>query len=546
MPLTREMMRPAGSKAFKELKKYKFYESETEGSLTTVSLFGDTYQFFFDAERKMAWMNSKHHYKECHNFKLCTKHKDWEGIFSFPRSIVYESFMKSFREQDIKLNGVEENKRLGTECRIVVNQVYKADKHKMARIFGGFLWKHYNSELACMALKAFGLGASAFDYALIANNEEEIRDTLQKAPAILPIWRDLALAKIMGRSAKGREILAPSFDHENFHDHLSALGYFAQKFNPKDAESFSCPDIVKLVKDKLDNFGLTGAGWRYLLKLTPRIVSIILRSVGLTDLFTRLLNWFAEIGVVPRHSLVKPIMNNLSGMILTNDLTALMRVALTKASKMRTGVKTFFSGQMHFVLDWFQKAGIEHQVDRALSLTGGKGFARSHAVQLDPNQRKASWEWFMRQQREWHEAIDLAERLKLKARTEDNSWESALQEVVVKGYKIIPLTSSYELIDEGKDMHHCVGSYSENCLEGNSRIFSIRDKENNKIATLELRFTTYFSGKTQHGWVVNQCRGVCNGDVSAELKTVAEEVARKYNKAVEKFVPKEDKRAIAV
>jgi hypothetical protein len=95
------------------------------------------------------------------------------------------------------------------------------------------------------------------------------------------------------------------------------------------------------------------------------------------------------------------------------------------------------------------------------------------------------------------------------------------------------LTSAYELIEEGKDMHHCVGSYAQNCMDGESRIFSIRDMKDKKIATLELRYH-------REKWAVGQCRSSCNKKVSKEVESVAEIIAKKYNKIYE------EKGAIAV
>lgn len=535
MSITNEILRTIRSHAFKALKQYPFYTSKTDGSLTTLSLFGDTYQFFFDAERKITWFNSKHHYVNSHNYKLCTKYKDWEGIFSFPRSIVFDCYSTFLKKEGLEIRGKDSAKRIGIECRIVTSQVYHADKNKMSRIFGGILWKYLDKDIASLAIKSFGFSTDSFDYALISNNLEEVQDTLNKAPSILPIWRRLALIKIlkacfqkMPSSQKNKLGLDFSFSYEE--DLFFLLG----KVSPDDLSDFHCPNFIDLVKSHLTKMGLTKAAWRFLLKLTPRIVSIILHSTGTGKCLVNVLNWFAEIGVVPRHSLVKPIMNVIGHLFFTEDLTAVMRAALTKASKMRSGIKTFYDGQMRLVLDWFEQSGVQHDVSRSLTMRQDKGFARTKLIQLDSNQRKTNWDWFMRQQRQWHDALNLLERQRAKEATQNNTWDSLLEETFIKGFKVVPLLSSYDLIDEGKDMHHCVGSYSDNCISGKSRIFSIRDKEDNKIATLELSYSVSFNGSFQNTWSVNQCRAVCNGSVSNEVKEVAEEVAKQYNKLTRK------------
>lgn len=47
-------------------------------------------------------------------------------------------------------------------------------------------------------------------------------------------------------------------------------------------------------------------------------------------------------------------------------------------------------------------------------------------------------------------------------------------------YKIIELRSPSALVLEGARMHHCVGSYVEDCLERNTHIFSMRFRANGK------------------------------------------------------------------
>ena len=54
------------------------------------------------------------------------------------------------------------------------------------------------------------------------------------------------------------------------------------------------------------------------------------------------------------------------------------------------------------------------------------------------------------------------------------------------GFQFVFLGSPEDLVHEGKTMRHCVGGYSEQCLEGESIIFSMR-KDDRGYITLELR-----------------------------------------------------------
>ena len=54
-----------------------------------------------------------------------------------------------------------------------------------------------------------------------------------------------------------------------------------------------------------------------------------------------------------------------------------------------------------------------------------------------------------------------------------------------KKYKIKQLLTNKELVEEGIKLKHCVGTYTDNCIDRGSFIFSLRlDKENEEIIPL--------------------------------------------------------------
>lgn len=57
------------------------------------------------------------------------------------------------------------------------------------------------------------------------------------------------------------------------------------------------------------------------------------------------------------------------------------------------------------------------------------------------------------------------------------------------GYVIKPLLMPKELREEGKKMHHCVGSYAEKVATGECLIFSVRKEEDveHPLATIEIQ-----------------------------------------------------------
>lgn len=118
-------------------------------------------------------------------------------------------------------------------------------------------------------------------------------------------------------------------------------------------------------------------------------------------------------------------------------------------------------------------------------------------------------------------------------------WSSALAACEIGEYQVIPLTSSSGLRGEGAAMQHCVGSHDVLCAAGTYLVFSIRDLDNNRLATMSLVFD-------QYGWHLDQIKGLGNAEVIyteatfysgerteivreySDLYYVAQEILRQY------------------
>jgi len=74
-------------------------------------------------------------------------------------------------------------------------------------------------------------------------------------------------------------------------------------------------------------------------------------------------------------------------------------------------------------------------------------------------------------------------------------------------YKLIPLTTPHQLLEESKLMHHCVVTYIDDCIGGNVRVFSVRTcSDDERIATVELNNRTGL-------WKVAQLKGKHNREL---------------------------------
>lgn len=88
-------------------------------------------------------------------------------------------------------------------------------------------------------------------------------------------------------------------------------------------------------------------------------------------------------------------------------------------------------------------------------------------------------------------------------------WPSALGRVEFSGYTFSELCDSKSLATEADLMRHCVDSYWESCLRGETKVFS---GELNTSSAKRHRITVAFSLKerTKTKWVISQVRGFAN------------------------------------
>lgn len=131
------------------------------------------------------------------------------------------------------------------------------------------------------------------------------------------------------------------------------------------------------------------------------------------------------------------------------------------------------------------------------------------------------WETMLRR----HEAYTRRQNAEYAARPRLGGWTGTLElrepdatpwdtfgwpEVLERdGYKLILLNSEALLRDEGKAMHHCVGSYDRSAKAGSSIIYSVTYK-GERVSTAEFGVAQTMTGGS---WVVRQNRAVCNQDL---------------------------------
>jgi len=146
---------------------------------------------------------------------------------------------------------------------------------------------------------------------------------------------------------------------------------------------------------------------------------------------------------------------------------------------------------------------------------------------FDKNQQKQGWPYLEKQSAVWH-GQNPARNLYDVIASDNLSWDCILAEYLAQGfkvfpasghYKIVPLTTARLLFDESDAMHHCVFTYVEYCMDGSTRIFSVRLAQSNK------RFATAELNRSVGGWKLIQLKGKSNRELIHRMNSPGDPLA---------------------
>lgn len=336
---------------------------------------------------------------------------------------------------------------------------------------------------------AIGFAMTTLYYNHIARNLSDVRKRMEESPSLTPVAAYWNYKRVVLTTAvqKGPD----AFKENSFSD-----------------------DLLKRFKAHLqDTQDLSESGWRWLSKQPTSLVSashgssrstsFLADTMGQfklsmpTTLFRDLLqNWSRLLYWMVEHSSPEV---KLAFRYILRAVTQ-EAIARRKAGKL----KAFLRDDLAFVRDW-------------LSSLEPSDYARLPTKDL-------TFRVLQRKQEAWHEQM-----LKEKSQTA-KEWPKTLEEPLKLSTELYleELCDSASLYQEGRLMHHCVGSYDKKCAEGHARIFSIRKHGSKRPeATLEL-YSDSMGAKTD--WRTLQVRGVCNADVDASVEKHAKKFAKTFNR----------------
>ena len=130
---------------------------------------------------------------------------------------------------------------------------------------------------------------------------------------------------------------------------------------------------------------------------------------------------------------------------------------------------------------------------------------------FDRNQWRSGWRAIYRNFLKWKKLNPAA-----------NTWHSALPAFDHGEFHVQPLTSSYDLAQEGYRMKHCVVTCARLCHAGKYRLFSVSEIASGRpLVTIGLR-------RVGDYWKIDQIKGRLNHDPKAEPAGLGLIIQRKY------------------
>jgi hypothetical protein len=483
------------SQSFKIINSFEMITSEDDISITIIIF--DKIKIYFNKKIKTILVESLELKTSSTRYIPFFNKHTWDTMYhelrtSITQKINVNKLIKKERSEELDFLSDEQSNFIAK----YISNIVKMRAMKYVKVMRGIIFKTMiDKEAFKMSCKFTGRDSSLLYYNYVVSNIEEIRKLEKITPSIIAMWL----------AWKNSEI------------HLS------DKFC-----CFYAYNIVKEVQDLLI-VSFSKKYWKLFCKMSITCAYSFAKKVfpqGNTNedsnsfMWNRtFLNTMIESKSIPRPHVFKHLLLNYTDYLFPEDkLSVFLRAVFIESNKRRRGLKLFWNNEVSLVKDWVSAINY---------------------VDYTEAQYKSPWSWWMRKQEEWHEAI----RLNPKLRVGFTEWDTLVTEFKHESYIIKPLNNSHLLYDEGKIMHHCVGGYSNQCVLGRSRIFSIQDNCGKRLATLEIRLRGG-AGSYAHGDIdksnnfyydIAQCRGPYNQNVSEEITSISKLIASLYTKEYKKI-----------
>ena len=146
--------------------------------------------------------------------------------------------------------------------------------------------------------------------------------------------------------------------------------------------------------------------------------------------------------------------------------------------------------------------------------------------------KKTTWLSIKNKSDEWHKKKAEereAQMLLIRLNREKLEWVSLIKNIEINDVKFSAIDTYTRLYQEAVDMHHCVDTYLEDCLEEHYRVFHAEDSKGNK-ATLGISLSHKKRRGSPQAWCIDQVQAECNELTTKPIATACEALLVEYNR----------------
>jgi len=145
---------------------------------------------------------------------------------------------------------------------------------------------------------------------------------------------------------------------------------------------------------------------------------------------------------------------------------------------------------------------------------------------MDKNQIKSGWKWLNKKADNWYE------QRQQESYKNNIHWPAYLKNSTLKieQWFIHELSNNAQLYDAATSMRNCLADYSDDCINGEKRFFTINTKNNNN-RSLAVVGLAHDENKM---WQIYDVKGFANQSVSKEIQCVAGKFLKIYQSLYEK------------
>lgn len=227
-------------------------------------------------------------------------------------------------------------------------------------------------------------------------------------------------------------------------------------------------DAMRQIKALFIEEGVSQQAWRYLARHGARLFTALwceARGQPLMKVAAPYLIAldFASLPPPPPPSVARALLHAFgrqSGMVAHVDTSFLSPVP---SSMLRSGLIEADRLRQRGTLGDFA----ETLIDVCLAFSGRHD-------EIDRNQARAGWRWFLRRSRHWQDA-DMRDASGL-----PNTWSATLRAFEAGEFSVLPVESRGELLREAAGLRNCLANFHESCALALTEIYSLRDARTGK------------------------------------------------------------------